>query len=227
MAISFIFSGSEGGPVIIVEGLCYLFPHRPELVASSLVMRGVWRTCARLVKTTAGTLLAPLLADDIRRDQMLGEQTAEELLRATTGRGYESFPWFGPAMLESAIQARYGELGCKIFDSLYHRDVVSRLAPLGDWKWVVVHPQAFHDQQAGMLLELWKLISSDFNFSAFAQQRRESADTVRERMRTEFLNRFEHHWIGDDGKVVATTRPVYGQKKITHVTIADGGSGST
>jgi hypothetical protein len=124
------------------------------------------------------------------------------------GRPYSSLPWLAESVFESTIAERYQAFGCKEYDALYHRDVMMPLTLIDPvWEWVVVHPESFKDQQAGMLGDLWKLLMP-------AGIR--LPDAKRGDIRDEFLGRFTHHWVGDDGKVSLVTKPVYKNKKIIH-----------
>ncbi len=204
----------------IIEGICYLFPHKQELLATSLSMAGTWKHTLRLLARRKNTYLAPLLVDDLVRTKTLATQTVEGILRATVQRSSTSLPWFGEQVLESEIEKQYGNLGCKIFDSIYHRDVILSLELLShDWTWTMVHPALFKKQQAGMLVELWKLMAKHINMRAVANTLNVSTDIVREKLRAEFLSRFEHHWIAPDGTVESVTKPVYRNKKIEHLVV--------
>lgn len=204
----------------IIEGICYLFPHKPELAAASLSMIGTWKHSLRLLARRKNTYLAPLLVDDLVRTKTVAKQSVEDILRATVQRSYASLPWFGERVLESEIEKQYGNLGCKIFDSIYHRDVILSLELLShEWTWTMVHPTLFKTQQSGMLIELWKLMAKHINMRAVANAANLPTDTVREKLRAEFLSRFEHHWIASDGTVESVTKPVYRNKKIEHTVI--------
>jgi hypothetical protein len=202
----------------LVEGIAYLYPHKPELVRAHPAMRGVWKRCEYLTKPK-GSFLAPLLVDDLVRDTIV-EQTLEEIIDQNIGRPHGELPWYGLPVKESTIAGRFGDLGCKTFDSLYHRDILLSLAlQAPEWRWIVVHPLSFQDQQSGMLRELFSLIYGDLNWGVLAQKRMVKTETVRMAARSEFLAHFEHHWIHDDGQVQSKTRPIYRSGKIVHIAI--------
>lgn len=200
----------------LIEGLCYTHPHHAELVAGHPVMCGVWRKCVSLVKEQ-GAMMAPMLVDDRPQAGEICEQSVETLLMTTTGKGESSFPWLGPQISEAQLQSRYGTLGCVKLDVLYHLHVlwsVSILEP--NWKWTVVHPVSFQDQQAGMLAELWLELSRASNLGVMAQSLQVKKEIFLAEARESVLGRFSHHWVGETGRVVSTTRPVWRGKKILH-----------
>lgn len=203
----------------LIEGLCYTHPHYPELVATHPVMRGVWRKCRALL--TKGVAMAPLLIDDRPQQGELCEQSVETLLMETTRCGYASFPWLGPEVSEAELQKRYGALGCVQLDVLYHLHVFWSLALVfPDWKWTVVHPVSFQDQQSGMLSELWKRLAGATDIGVVAGCLRASKEELRVKLRDSFLTRFSHYWVGDDGRVEAFTRPVWKGGKVSHEPIS-------
>ena len=200
----------------IIEGICYLHPHKKELVASHPSMKGTWRTCMRLVKD--GSMMAPLLVDDIRREESFAYQTIDEILLTTIGKKYDSIPWLGNSIIESEIYKQYGNLGCKMFDSIYHREVLLMISSLStEWEWIVVHPVIFKEQQAGMLLNLYKFIYKNINISFLAQKEVKKVDEIRDDLRNKFLDKFTHYWIDVDGNIESITNPIYNQGKIQHI----------
>src|SRR3989338_9229650 len=203
----------------LVEGLCYTHPHYPELLATHPVMRGVWRKCRALL--TKGAIMAPLLVDDRPQDGELCVQSVETLLTQTTNCGYVSFPWLGPEVSEAGLQKRYGALGCVQLDVLYHLHVLWSLALIyPDWKWMVVHPVSFQNQQSGMLAELWKRLAGAPDVGAIAGCLGTGREELRLKLRDSFLARFSHHWVEADGRVSAVTRPVWKGGKVLHESIA-------
>jgi len=204
----------------IIEGICYLYPHIPELCEDSLSMQGTWKHSLRLLAKHKHAYLAPLLVDDLVREKVLTEQTVDSLLAATIGKTFVSLQWFGKPVLESKIEAQYGNLGCKLFDALYHKDIIASLSLLSQqWKWIAVHPTHLQKQQAGMLLDLWQILSEHISVSAVSNKTKTRSDTLRAQLRDEFLSHFEHHWIAKDGTVENITRPIYKGKKIVHAPI--------
>ena len=202
------------GGITLVEGLVYLHPHQPEIVADHPAMRGTWAACRHLLGQHPNSFLAPLLIDNLSRNGATAPvQTVEQII----GKSYESLPWFAKPVIESEIAARYGDRGCEAFDSIYHRDI---LLPLSishpDWRWLVVHPVTFQGQQSGMLEKLWRIIFGGLNLAHIARKRRVTADAVRAEIRDGFLGRFQHHWIGNDGHLCAVTQPVWRGKRVVH-----------
>jgi hypothetical protein len=199
--------------MIIVEGLCYLYPHKPELLANSSPMKGVWKYAEQLLKNK-DSLLAPLLVDDLKREGYLTEQTIDEVL------GGRKLPMLAENVIESRIEFYYGRLGCKMFDALYHKDCLSALSLLNtEWKWIVVHPIIFKEQQSGMLLGLWKNMIDGLRFGEISNKTKVRAEDIRNYARDKFLEHFEHYWIDKDGEMVEHTKPVYQSKKIIHYEI--------
>ncbi len=202
--------------ITLIEGLCYLHPHREEIMISSPSMVGVWKECLRLINSIPGSMMAPLLVDDIMREGVMGYQTVEEILDKSIKRKYSDLTWFAKPTLEGDIQKQYGNLGCKIFDSLYHRDIVLPLSMITqNWKWISMNPESFKDQQAGMLLDLWRLIYSKINVGSLTLNST-TKEEIRDKIRLGFLGHFEHRWIGRDGLVSSITHPSYKGKKIIH-----------
>lgn len=202
--------------LILIEGLCYTHPHHPELVASNSTMRGVWRKCVSLTKEK-GAVMAPLFIDDRPQEGELCIQTVNDLLQTTTGKPYESFHWLGDPLSEAELQAKHGALGCVQLDVLYHLHVLWSLALVDpDWKWIVVHPLDFKEQQAGMLTELWKRISSVIDISIMADRSRIKKEDLQSQLRKSLLNRFSHYWVDENGEVVQHTYPVYADKQVWH-----------
>ncbi len=200
----------------IIEGLCYTHPHHMELVATSPVMRGVWRKCLSLVKRR-GAVMAPLFVDDRPQEGELCIQTVEELILATTSRSYESIPWLGSQISEAGLQAKHGALGCVKLDVLYHLHVLWSLTLLDpDWSWTVVHPVSFQNQQSEMLEELFRRTASATNLDVMANSLQTSRDEFRAQARDKFLKRFSHHWVGEDGRVGSVTQAVWRGKKVCH-----------
>ena len=122
-------------------------------------------------------------------------------------------------MAESDIFKQYGNLGCKTFDQIYHRDVLLPIMAFGSWEWHVVHPGSFMGQQAGMLEGLFKLIYGNVNFNVIAKLEQVKTEDVRNRVRDEFYGHFWHHWIGADGNRTDVTNPVYEKKQVVFKTI--------
>lgn len=206
--------------ITIIDTLCYLYPHRPELRADAPQMKGTWQQSFKLSQRK-NTYFAPLLIDDIRRTDHGGIQTVDEIVEKALGLKYKDLRWWGKPIYESDIEKRYGDLGCKIFDSIYHRDIILSLAlTRPEWKYIAVQPESFKAQQSGMLLDLWKFIYSGVNFGARANVLGLKTERLRELEREQFLAHFEHHWIGDDGTLKEITKPVYRSKKICHEKIA-------
>lgn len=203
--------------LVVIEGLCYVHPHYPELVATHPVMRTLWRMCAASCKRIPGAVMAPLLVDDRPNPQALCMQSSQELILAATGREYASFPWLAPEVSEAELETRYGTLGCSALDALYHIEVLSSLSLLApEWEWLVIHPFAFQEQQSEMLLELWKRLAAQVDFGKLAGAVRENKDVLRARMRAEFFARFEHVWIGDDDRTFFVTKPVWKEQRVVH-----------
>ena len=206
--------------MILVEGLCYLYPHQPEIVADHPAMKGVWRTCLQLLNNHDDSFLAPLLIDDLRRVEDAKLQRLHSLLKRTIGRTYESLPWFGKPVMESSIAIQYGNLGCKLFDAIYHKEILLALAVCcQDWRWIVVHPATFQGQQSGMLEQLWKMVHGGLDFSLIAQRMCMGKEELIRKSKTEFFGRFIHHWIGDDGVLSRVTVPVWHNKKVHHTSV--------
>ena len=206
--------------LLIIEGVCYLHPHKEELSENSLAMQRTWQHSLKLASSRKNAYFAPLLVDDLVREKNFGTQSVASLLKKAVGRSYGSLRWFGKPVLESDIERQYGNLGCKMFDALYHKDVLASLELVSDdWKWIAVHPSLFKGQQSGMLLKLWNLISENIDFSAVANATRTDTASLREGLRTEFLSHFEHQWINAKGEVESVTRPAYQSKKIVQVAI--------
>ena len=68
-------------PITLIEGLAYLHPHQPEIVADHPAMRGVWTTCRHLLGQHQNSFLAPLLVDDISRvGSQAPIQTVEQIV---------------------------------------------------------------------------------------------------------------------------------------------------
>src|SRR3989344_9278005 len=201
----------------VVEPLFYQYPPAQELLAEHPVMKGVWREAVRLAHS--GAMLAPLLVDDRSRSDAIAEQTLDHLLWVAARANYSSLPWFGPSISEAELQARYGDVGCKALDALYHLQVISEIkAVADDWEWIVVHPESFHDQQAGMLEDLWKhRIASPIDWQALARAQGRKVDVLRAEARDLLLSRFSHRWVGQDGHVIGTTRPVWRNKRVVHI----------
>lgn len=210
-------SASNGisAPLQIVEGLCYVHPHQRELVACHPVMRGVWHKCVSLLKN--GTAMAPLLVDDRPQEGVICTQSVEHLIWTTTNRKYNSLPWLGERVSEASLEARYGLLGCETLDAIYHLEVLGHLSLLmQEWRWIVVHPLSFQKQQCGMLDEFLRRLGINIKIEVVAERLRKSRDTLWTEMRQSILDRFRHYWIGEDGRVCATTHPKYLRKKIVH-----------
>lgn len=194
--------------ITIVEGLCYLHPHKREIVETHSAMKGVWLQCLSMSENI-DHYLAPLLVDDIERETA-PSQSVDSILLTTIGKKYDDLRWFSDPIIESEIAKKYGAFGCKMYDALYHRDILLALfAKSSSWRWVVVHPESFKDQQAGMLENLWHLIlPGKINMS----------EKERTDLRTRFLSRFEHYWVADDGTISGITHPAYKNKKVVHET---------
>ena len=204
-------------PIHIVEGICYLHPHKQELSETSLSMTGTWRHCVKILQAHNNAFMAPLLVDDLKRGGTFGEQSVESLLRVSTGKKYSALPWLGKPVMESEIERQYGNLGCKLFDAIYHKNILMARPLLSDdWKWTVVHPSSFKRQQAGMLLDLWNLVSESIDVHSLSNATKQNCIDLRTEMRSTFLSRFEHHWIRQDGTLESVTRPVYAGKRIDH-----------
>lgn len=200
--------------ITLIEGLAYLHPHQPEIIADHPAMRAVWATCRHLLRQNHNSFLAPLLIDDLSR---VGGRAPTQTVEQIVGKPYESLPWFAKPVIESEIAARYGDRGCEVYDSIYHRDIILMVSIMHpDWRWLVVHPVTFQDQQAGMLEKLWRIIFAGLNLAHIARKRQLSADAVRAEIRDSFLGRFTHHWIGTDGHLCAVTQPVWRGKKVVH-----------
>jgi hypothetical protein len=202
----------------IIEGLCYTHPHFPELVATSPVMRGVWRKCVSLL--THGAVMAPLFVDDRPQVGEICVQTVEELIFTTTGRNYQSFSWLGTQISEAELQDRHGALGCVKLDVLYHLHVLWSLAIVDPgWKWIVVHPFSFQTQQARMLEELWRRLAMATSLDVMAGSVKQSRDEFRAQARDKFLRRFTHYWVDESGHTTMVTQPAWRGKKIIHETV--------
>lgn len=200
--------------ITLIEGLVYLHPHQPEIEADHPVMKGVWGTCRHLLGRNHNSFLAPLLIDDISR---AGGRAPMQTVAQVVGKAYESLPWFGKPVIESEIAARYSDQGCEAFDSIYHRDMILPLSIIyPDWRWLVVHPVTFHDQQAGMMAKLLRIIWGGLNLAHIARKRQVTADTVRDEIRDGFLNRWTHYWIGPDGHLDSVTQPAWRGKRVVH-----------
>ena len=198
----------------IIEPICYLYPHKEELVVTSNSIIGVRNYCRTLLKDKH-SFLSPLLIDDLKREGYLVEQTVEDVLGDLS-----TSSCFGSPIMESNIEFYYGKLGCKLFDALYHKDVIISLYLLhSNWSWVVVHPQIFKEQQGGMLLDLWRHISGDILFNNISNKVKIKGDVLKQQYRDEFLKRFEHYWIDENGKMCEHTKPIYKGKKIIHEVI--------
>jgi hypothetical protein len=203
----------------IIEPICYLNPHKEQLVSDHPAMIGSWRYAINISRKVRGAMLAPLLVDDIDREGSITSQTVDDIITATaTELSYSDLPWLGGQVIESEIEKQYGNLGCKMFDCLYHRDVLSQIALIaGDsWEWIVVHPAIFKDQQSGMLLNLWKMLEGDMNWSALSQQNMVNKDKLRAIYRDKFLSHFQHVWMDDSGEPESVTRPVFEGGKVKH-----------
>lgn len=199
----------------LVEGLCYTHPHYPDLVASHPVMRGVWRKCVSLLGK--GVVMAPLLVDDRPQEGALCQQTVDDLLCATTSKTFQSFPWLGSPISEAELEVRYGILGCVALDVLYHLEVLKSVSALyPEWTWTVVHPVSFQSQQADMLAGLWLKMFRASNFEVMAQSLQIKKEVLLANVRASFLGRFTHHWIGENGRVISTTQPVWKEKRVLH-----------
>ncbi len=207
--------------ITIIEPVCYLFPHKEQLVASHPSMRGVWRTCSFLLKNHKRALLSPLLIDDLKRDGCICEQSIEDFM-IHTGKNFNSLPWFGEPILESTIEKRFGDLGCKLFDSRYHSTVLLPLSLLGnDWRWIVVHPIILQNQQSGMLSDLFKIIHQNVNFSSLGHFDYIKSELIKDNIREKFLNHFNYIWIDQEGRIDSRTHPVYKGGKIIHELLLD------
>ena len=204
------------GSVVIIEPIAYVFPHKKELVATSSSMKGVWSLSVHLLKKDKNSFLAPLLIDDLRREGFITYQTIDDLLQKTLDVKYSQLAWLGESVAESDIYKQYGNLGCKTFDQIYHRDVILPIMTFDSWKWVVVHPVSFMGQQVGMLEGLFKLIFAGVSFSQIARAKCEKTEDVRNEIRTEFFDHFIHYWIDEDGSVSSITKPVYEHKGVSH-----------
>lgn len=203
--------------ISIIEGLIYLYPHKKEIFHTHPAMKGVWKTCQRLLKQKKNAVFAPLLVDDINRNGFSHVQSVDDILKEGMGRKYSDLPWLGGQIMEGKFEKQYGNLGCKAFDSLYHRDVILGLSFIGsDWTWTLVNPVNFKAQQAGMLENLWGMISEYISFPALGNIYKKDSNALRSELRDAFLARFTHVWIDDNGEVESVTKPVYRQKKITH-----------
>lgn len=190
----------------IIEGLCYLHPHKREIVQDHPSMRGVWRTVFSMQKDPT-SFVAPLLVDDLEREAS-PTQSIESILKSTIGKKYSDLTWFADPVMESEIAQKYDAFGCKEYDALYHRDILlSVMLISADWKWIVVHPDSFTDQQSGMLEDLWHLIMPSGL---------KLAPEVRAKLRDDFLAHFKHYWIDDRGVISMVTVPRYNKKKIEH-----------
>ena len=189
-------------------------PHQPEIYHDHPATRGVWHLCQQLLRDHPNSYMAPLLHDDICRN---GGRTTTQTVEQVIGKSYESLPWFAKPVVESKIAERYGALGCESFDALYHRDTILMLSVTHpDWRWLVVHPVTFQDQQSGMLEKLWRIIFGGLTLAHIARKRQVSADALRAEIRDAFLGRFQHFWIGNDGQLAGVTQPIYRGKKIVH-----------
>lgn len=205
--------------ITLVEGLLYLHPHQPEIVADHPAMAGVWRLCRHLLGQHQNSFLSPLLVDDLSRN---GGRAPSQSIEQVIGKAYESLPWFAKPVIESDIAARYGDRGCEAFDAIYHRDIILMLSTIyPDWRWLVVHPETFQEQQSGMLEKLYRIIFGSLNLAHIARKRHLSADVVRAEIRQNFLGRFQHYWIGNDGHLCTVTQPVWREKKVVHEGVKD------
>ncbi len=203
----------------VIEALFYSNPHKTCLCAQSPVMKSIWRKCAGLTRGK-GSIMAPLLVDDRPQERGLCVQTVDDVIRTTTGRTYESFRWFRGQVSEIALEERHGKIGCTSLDAYYHLEVIGSLSTLfPEWKWIVVHPDAFKDQQAGMLAEVWQFIAPDF--SPVAEVLSQKKETLHASLREAFFNRFRHLWVSDDGRIQECTRPVYKGGAVIHVQVED------
>ena len=205
--------------IILIEGLFYAMPHQPEIYHDHPAMRGVWRLCQQLLRDHPNSYLAPLLHDDLCRN---GGRTTSQTVEQVIGKAYESLHWFAKPVIESEIANRYGDRGCEAFDSIYHRDVILPLSVIyPDWRWIVVHPVTFQEQQSGMLEKLWRIIFGGLNLAHIARKRQATADVVRAEIREKFFGRFTHHWIGSDGHLCSVTQPVWRGKNVVHVGVIE------
>lgn len=205
--------------VRIVEGICYLFPHKEELHASHPAMKGVWKLCKSMLKDK-NSFLAPLLVDDIDRSEHGHKQTVENILQSTIGSSYDSLPWIGPQIIESRFEDYYGKLGCKAFDSLYHKDVMFSLTLLGEkWEWHSVNPLWFKRQQAQMHEMLWKLLLENISLPVVASKGQRTKEELTRSARDAHLSRFYHYWINNDGMLESVTQPVWEGGRIVNKTV--------
>ena len=204
----------------LIEPICYEYPHKEELVCTSPEMKSIWRLSLNMLDKE--DFLAPLLIDDIKREGYIRYQNIENILKETVNKSFNQLPWFGIPVLESSIGYQYGNLGCKLFDSLYHKDILCSLwLTEEDWEWIVIHPESFKDQQAGMLYDLVKNLSAVMSFENIGGRRQMKAEDVRAAIRDKFLSRFTHYWIDNTGQVSSVTNPKYKSGKIQHYDITD------
>ena len=202
----------------IIEGLIYLYPHKKEIFHTHPAMKGTWRCVQKLLKQKKNSILAPLLVDDINRNGFSHIQSVDDILMEGMNRKYSDLPWLGGQIMESKFEKQYGNLGCKAFDSLYHRDVILGLILLDtDWTWTLVNPVNFKAQQAGMIENLWGMVSEYISFNELGSLQRRKGEEVRKDLRSNFLSHFNHYWIDDNGEIESITKPLYTNKKIHHV----------
>lgn len=201
----------------IIEGLIYLYPHKKEIFHTHPAMKGTWRCVQKLLKQKKNSILAPLLVDDINRNGFSHVQSVDDILKEGMGRKYSDLPWLGGQIMESKFEKQYGNLGCKAFDSLYHKDAIFGLILLNqDWHWTLVNPVNFKAQQAGMIENLWGMVSEYISFPALGSLQKKDGQKVREELRSDFISHFTHYWIDDTGEVESITQPVYANKKVSH-----------
>jgi hypothetical protein len=203
----------------IIEPVVYLYPHKEELLHSHAASKAMWRSCIKMLKDK-DSYLSPILIDDLKREGYIRFQSLDEILERTVNKKFSDLPWFGEMVLESSIKYQYGNLGCKLFDALYHKDIICSLFIMGqEWEWVVIHPEIFKKQQSGMILNLWKMFSDKIKFESIGNKSQIKVEDVRIRTRTEFLNRFTHYWIDNNGNISEITKPIYSKKQIIHEAI--------
>lgn len=206
--------------VNIIEPICYLYPHKDEIVASHPSMIGTWKVSRDLLKEKENSFFAPLLVDDIKREGMICYQSVCDILKITLNKKYQDFNWIGKQISEGDIQHQYGNLGCKVFDSIYHWNVINSLyISQLDWSWTLVNPISFKKQQSGMILDLWNRMSKNISFESIGNVFKEESFSLRKKCKDEFLNRFTHYWIDENGQIEDITKPVYSSKKIVHKSI--------
>ncbi len=204
----------------LIEGICYLNPVYPELLADHPTMRGVWCKCASLIKN--GAMMAPLLVDDRPLREAICHQTVESLLHKTTGRSFKDFPWFAPKISESGILAKYPSMHCPTLYLHYNMQVLRLLRCRGveDWTWTKIHPLHFQNVNGETLLRLWEwldeVVETNLNTGKVEDPENEILSEDIWGDPNTFFSRFRHYWVAENGQTVSHTRPVWHQGKVLH-----------